>query len=132
MPIDTRWLDQQQSILVLTYKPELTWGEVDMLIGNRDSDVYRQQHPMCVIHVVEYLPAGAVLPHLKYILDVTPSRILGAVVVLKLNGAGRVLLNAMLKVLVRLRSSPGLLVTANSLDEAVVLCRQRLNTIPVF
>jgi hypothetical protein len=130
MPIYPTWLDDSRSILVITYTKELTWEEFYAFFTNHDTDVYRHQHPMCVIHLVEYLPPGSLLPRLKLIMDVTPPRIVGAVVVMVVNGAAQALLSAMLKVLARLRPAPGMLETASTLDEAIAICRQRLRSHP--
>ncbi len=80
---------------------------------------------MCVIHIVEYIPLGVLLPHIRNLLNLTPDRIVGAVVVPSANGATNSLLTAMLRVISRVGRGGGFTV-AHTCEEAITLCEERL------
>jgi hypothetical protein len=71
---------------------------------------------------------GSVLPHLKYILNVTPPRIIGAVVVPLANDVANSLLVAMLRVVSSVGRGKGIVNTATTREEAIQICEERLRT----
>ena len=83
---------------------------------------------MCVIHIVEYIPLGVLLPHIRNLLNLTPDRIVGAVVVPSATGALNSLLLAMLRVMSRVGRGTDFILNARTVEEALVICKERLLT----
>jgi hypothetical protein len=124
MPNTVEWLNEQRTILLVTYQKESSWDDFHHTHNVMGGLISSAPAPVFIIYHILDFPSGSSMSHIDQVMQVRPDRIAGSTVVLASNNATNARVRTYFEMAWKLHPKRAIRGFSKTMEEAIALAEQ--------